>query len=156
MKNIGLSNEKKYIRNALTKVQDDCLKMRYSNIIGWYIKHSRINKFLYYMFAILLVVLSGILTWINLLESITIDYKIASVTLAILIFGITSINAIFRFQSNWTRFRLCAEEGKSLLSQLACESSKPLTDERKKYYLGRINSLSSSETKIWKCNIKQD
>jgi hypothetical protein len=94
---------------------------RANNLLNWYMRHSRRNKKLYLCISILTVIFPAAATTVSIFNPFTTSNLIIAL-LSMSTTILASVNSLFRFRENWTRYRSSTESIKREISLYLAKS----------------------------------
>lgn len=115
-------NEKEFITGMLSKIEDDGIRYRLSNLIVWYTAHAKKNKWIFYILNITAMLVNAFIPVLNIFsenENIPIS-KIVTIMATVAALAM-SFNNFFHFKDKWTQYRTAAEKLKELMNEYVIE-----------------------------------
>lgn len=141
-----LKEELESIEIFTEPIQNETIKKRVTQVLNWNIKKGTKQKYLFYAFSIIVIILNAAIVVINQMEKydllITIIASISSV--------LASIITLFNFKETWHRYRKSSEEIKTECMQFNCKCGEYKEEEgREEKFLIKIESIINEERSLW-------
>ena len=143
---IDFSNELEFTNELLNKINNNILKIRLTNLVNWYIKHAKINKWMYYSLTIFSLLCSAGIIIVNATKGYSIQSLIISILTVLSGIAVGILNMI-RSHENWTRYRISAESLKSEICKYIAEIEPYKNQTREEKFLQKIEEISILENK---------
>ncbi len=143
--------EDRYLDHLQESLDDVHLKMFLANLLNWYYKRARLNKWLYYTFAVTsLVSLSLIPVANSFLACDSGRFYVTLLSSVSIIF--VGIIAICNLKNSWLRYRTSLENLKlECLLYIECHGDYAIDDpkQRKSLFIEHLKIIASSECHQW-------
>ncbi len=151
-------------------IRDEYTAKRFFQSVLWYSKKAKLNKWLFYSFSVVTIVLPAVTT---LLTAISNDFAVRCISscLSSLTAIFTALLALFKFQHKWIQYRTTSEALQTELSRMISQTKeyskaglekmfdKKFTDSeedkaelvnlREKVFLVQIESIMAKEKTQW-------
>ena len=128
-------------------LDDDLLVHLISRHIFWYRRHAEINKAMFRMGSLTVILINGAITVVGYISG-----NLLITVLAVLVLVIRAAMELYCFHDNWKRYRVTLEKILVEVDIYLIKSKmhgKGALQDHKKHLVHRITEISSGEMKSW-------
>lgn len=146
----GFRNEFDYAEELCKRIENEVLRARVANLLGWYMSHAKRNKKWFLGLSFVTILLPIAIGSINLSQQPT-ETGIVTAILSGLVSLASSAIVLFRFRDHWTQYRCCAERIKSESVQYCSGACEQYANSQTKdiVFLNQIEKIAAEENGNW-------
>ena len=137
-------------------ISEEYLKDRVENQIGWYDRKSLSNKKWFYLFQIIVLVMSAAVPVVSVLSVVFEDtwIRFCIAILGAIVTISAGIISLYQFRKNWIEYRSTAEALKHEKFMFKTKTGPYSKGEAFPVFVERIEALISRENTDWKRHLK--